>query len=52
MGDDTTPETYWKLNIKTNLDNVGRKDVDWLHLAQDRVQRPTLVKRVLNVLVP
>jgi hypothetical protein len=26
----------WEVNIRTDLREIGFKDVDWIHLAQDR----------------
>jgi hypothetical protein len=31
---------------------IGREDVDWIHLAQDRVQWQVLVNRVMNLRFP
>jgi hypothetical protein len=28
----------WEDNIKLNLKGTGSEDVDWIHLAQDRIQ--------------
>jgi hypothetical protein len=30
------PVRRWEGNIKSNLKDLGREGVDWLHLAQDR----------------
>jgi hypothetical protein len=32
------PRVRWEYNIKMNLREVEWKDVDWMHLAQDRNQ--------------
>jgi len=32
------PGHRWEYNIKMNLREVEWKDVDWMHLAQDRNQ--------------
>jgi hypothetical protein len=39
-------------NIKTDLKDVGCKDVDWIHLAEDRDKWCALVKTVMNLRVP
>jgi hypothetical protein len=39
-------------NIKRNLGEVGRGDVDWIGLAQDRNRWRALVNSVLNLRVP
>jgi hypothetical protein len=31
------PRHTWKDNIKTELNQEGCEDMDWMHLAQDRV---------------
>jgi len=37
------PRCRWKKNIKTYLREIRYNDVDWIHLAQDRVQCRALV---------
>jgi hypothetical protein len=32
------PRHRWENNIKMNLREIGFGDVDWIHLAQDRVR--------------
>jgi hypothetical protein len=39
-------------NIKMDLGKVGRDDVDWFGLAQDRNRWRALVNSVLNLWVP
>jgi hypothetical protein len=34
-----------------DLKEIGRDDVDWIHLAQDRVQWLAFVNTVMNLLV-
>ena len=34
------------------LEEVGRGDMDWMDLAQDRDRRRNLVKAVINLRVP
>jgi hypothetical protein len=42
----------WKVNIKMNCREMGWEFVDWIHLAQDRVQWRVLVNKVMNLRVP
>jgi hypothetical protein len=48
------PRRRWKNEIKLDLRVTGRKDLEWIHLAQDRVWWRALVNTVMNlrVLVP
>jgi hypothetical protein len=39
-------------NIKMDLREIGKGDMDWIHLAQDRDQWPILVNTVMNLPVP
>jgi hypothetical protein len=39
-------------NIRMDLGEVGRGDVDWIGLAKDRNRWRYLVNSVLNLLVP
>jgi hypothetical protein len=39
-------------NIRMDLEEVGRVDVDWIGLAQDRDRWRALVNSVLNLWVP
>jgi hypothetical protein len=39
-------------NIKINLRELGWRNVDWSHLAQNRGQWWALVNTVMNFLVP
>jgi hypothetical protein len=39
-------------NNKINNKEIGREDVDWFHLAQERIQRQALVNTAMNVHVP
>jgi hypothetical protein len=41
----------WKHNIKMNLKEIVCEDVDWTHVAQDRVQWQTLVNMVVNLCI-
>jgi hypothetical protein len=42
----------WVDNIRMDLDEVGRSDVDWIGLAKDRNRWRALVNSVLNLRVP
>jgi hypothetical protein len=51
-------ETTWKIrhkwedNIKKDLREIGFRDVDWIHLAQDWDQWRVLMNAVMNLQVP
>jgi hypothetical protein len=38
----------WEDNIKTDIKETGCKFVDWIQLAQDRVQWRAVVKMAMN----
>jgi hypothetical protein len=38
----------WEDNIKIGLERIVYKDVDWIYLAQDRVQWRNIVKPVIK----
>jgi hypothetical protein len=42
------PRRRWMDNIKTYLREIGWDGVDWIDLAQDRVQWRALVNTVMN----
>jgi hypothetical protein len=42
----------WEDNIKMDLRETGFRDVDWIHLAQDRNRLRALVNTVMNLRVP
>jgi hypothetical protein len=42
----------WEDNIKMDLREMGWKNVDWIHLPQDRDQWRILVNMVMNLRVP
>jgi hypothetical protein len=44
--------TSWEDNIKMDLREISFRDVDWIHLAQDRNRWLVLVKTVLKLCVP
>jgi hypothetical protein len=46
------PRCRWLDNIRIDLVEVGRGDVDWIGLAQDRDRWRALVNSVLNLRVP
>jgi hypothetical protein len=46
------PRRRWVDNIRMDSGEVGRGDVDWIGLAQDRNRRRALVNSVLNLRVP
>jgi hypothetical protein len=46
------PRSRWVDNIRMDLGEVGRCDVDWIGLAQDRNRWRALVNSVLNPRVP
>jgi hypothetical protein len=46
------PRPRWVNNIRMDLGEVGRGDVDWIGLAQDRNRWRALVNSVLNLRVP
>jgi hypothetical protein len=46
------PRGGWKDNIKMDLREMGLEGLDWIHLAQDRVQWRDLVNTIMNLLVP
>jgi hypothetical protein len=43
------PRRRWVDNIRMDLGEVGRGDVDWIGLAQDRNKWKALVNSVLNL---
>jgi hypothetical protein len=45
------PSRRWDDNIRTRLTEIGWKDVDWIHLAQDKDQWLDLVNTVMNLRV-
>jgi hypothetical protein len=46
------PGRRWKDNIKIDLREIGLKDVDWIHLVQDRDWWRALVNTEMNLRVP
>jgi hypothetical protein len=42
----------WEVNIIMDLSDIGCEDVDWIHVAQDRVQWWAFVNTVMNIRVP
>jgi len=45
------PRYRWKDNTKVDLKEIGYKDVNWIHVAQDRVQCLILMNMVMNTWV-
>jgi hypothetical protein len=43
------PMRRCKDNIRMNFREIGWEVVDWMHVAQDRVQRWALVNMVMNL---
>jgi len=46
------PRRSCKDNIRMNLREIGWKDVEWTHLAQDREQCRAVVNTIMNIRVP
>jgi hypothetical protein len=46
------PRRRWEDNIKTDLRETGIDGVNWIRLAQDRVQWRAFVNTVMNLRVP
>jgi hypothetical protein len=46
------PRHRWENNIKTDLQEVGCRGMDWIYLAQDRDKWRELVNAVMNIRVP
>jgi hypothetical protein len=46
------PRRRWEDNIKTDLQEVGWRCMDWIELAQDRDRWRALVNVVMNLRVP
>jgi hypothetical protein len=46
------PRCRWEDNIKLDLREIGIDGVNWIRLAQNRVQWWAFVNTVMNVLVP
>jgi hypothetical protein len=43
------PRSRWEDNIKTYFKEVRCEKVDWIHLAEDRVQLLALVNTIINL---
>jgi hypothetical protein len=54
LGEDTLarPGRREEDNIRMDLRETGWECVDWIHLAQDRVQWRAVVSTVMNLRVP
>jgi hypothetical protein len=46
------PRHRWEDNIKMDLREIGIDGVNWIQLAQDRVQWQAFVNTVMNLWVP
>jgi hypothetical protein len=46
------PRHKWEDSIKMHLREIGFRDVDWIHLAQDRDRWWALVNMVMNLRIP
>jgi hypothetical protein len=46
------PRCRWEDNIKMGLREIGFRDVDWIHWAQDRDRWRALVNTLMNLRVP
>jgi hypothetical protein len=46
------PRRRWENNVQTNLREIGCGGMDWINLAQDRVQWRALVNTVTNLRIP
>jgi hypothetical protein len=46
------PRRRWEDNTKMDLREIGFRDVDWIHWAQDKVRWQALVNTVMNLRVP
>ena len=46
------PRGRWKDNIKMDLQDVGRRGMDWIELAQDRDRWRAVINAVMNLWFP
>jgi hypothetical protein len=46
------PRRRWVDNIKMDLREIGRDDMDWIDLAQNRDEWRALVNMVMNFRIP
>jgi hypothetical protein len=46
------PRRRWECNIRMDIREIGWKEVDWMHPAQDRDQWRELVNKLINLRVP
>jgi hypothetical protein len=46
------PRCRWEDNIKMDRSEIGIDGVNWIRLAQDKVQWRTFVNTVMNLRVP
>jgi hypothetical protein len=43
------PRRRWEDNVRMDVREIGCKDVDWMHLVQDRDQWRAVVNTVMNL---
>jgi hypothetical protein len=46
------PRRRWEHNFKLDLREMGIDGMNWIHLAQDRVQWQAFVNTVMNLRIP
>jgi ribosome biogenesis protein Nip4 len=46
------PRRRWEDNIKMDLEEIGFRDVDWIHWVQDKDRWRALVNTVMSLRVP
>jgi hypothetical protein len=46
------PRYIWEDHIKMDLREIGIDEANWIQLAQDRVQRRSVVNTVMNLRIP
>jgi hypothetical protein len=46
------PSHGWEDIIRMDLREIGLEDLDWIHLAQDRVQWQAFVNVIMDLKVP
>jgi hypothetical protein len=46
------PRSRWEDNIRMNVKEIGCEGIEWIHLAQNRVQWQAPMNTVMNLWVP